>query len=294
VPRIIEIDGGLVSVVNREVSMTVPLEEWLPLIERRVPVSTPVLPTNVRALWWDETDLNRKKLVILIEREPQIINLNMAGAIHRLSIPWTRFFFHASTRSTLGNEWVLDDYRLYWSNKRFANSTANDMLPALLPNIYEDARICFGSTGANAQQSIADRLDQIVNEFYTTTFNGDLTIRRPNGWRGWANWERMTTTNPMGWLTWTDWTTRPMASWADLCGNAAAGSTTRNDPMVAADGIPDIPLGATFGRINEWFAGMDTPTRHRLLIAARAFTEDADTIVTTDDETDDEDEDENA
>ena len=290
-PRLIEINGGLVSIINREVAMTVPLEEWLPLIERRVPVSTPVLPTNVRALHWDETDMNHKKLMVLIEREPQIINLNMDGTMHRISIPWTRFFFYCSTRSSTPTAaWVLDDYRIYWSDKRYSNNIALDMIPALLPNVYEDARICFGSTGADAYQPLADRLDQIVNEFYVSTFNNDLTIRRPNGWRGWANWERMTTTNPMGWMTWPDWTTRTATSWTERCAQFVNGLDTRNTPMASADPIPDVPLGATFGRINEWFNEMDVHQRRRLIVTAQRWVEDESLeLDATDDETDDED-----
>lgn len=294
-PQIIEIDGGLVSLVNREVMNTIPLSEWLPKIEKRVPVSTPVLPTNARAIWWDTTDITRKKLLVLIEREPQIINLNMTGDIHRISIPWTRFFFYASTRdSSPTASWSLEDYRIYWSNKKYSNPTEADMITALLPNVYDDARICFGSTGADAYQPLADRLDQIINEFYVSTFNHDLTIHRPNGWRGWRAWERMTETNPMGWLTWPDWDQRPKVSWESLCARWQQDPSQRFAYMASADPIPEVPLGATFGRINEWLTEMDPTLRRRLMIAISSAELPEPAVAdggATDDETDDEDED---
>jgi hypothetical protein len=96
----------------------------------------------------------------------------------------------------------------------------------------------------------------------------------------------------MNWVNWTDWTTRSMWSWENLCHEAAR--TTRMSPMVSADPIPEVPLGATFGRINQWFDEMDEPTRQRLIVAARQYTLDPNDQINTDDETDDENFDDNA
>lgn len=269
-PRHIEIEGELVTIVSTEIIQSVPLSEWLPKIERRIPMATPVLPTNTRAVWWDSTDLMHQQLLVLMEREPQVINMNLSGTIYALAIPWTRFLFHAITRDPNSNlQWSLSDYRIYWSNKRYTSPTDRDMLAAMVPNVYDDGRICFGSTGADANQILADRLDQTVNEFYVSTFNHDLTINRPNNWRGWTNWVKETRKDPMSWMTWTDWTTRTgaMTSWNLICEDWGNSTTSRNAPMVAANPIPDVPMGATFGRINEWIGSM-TPEMYRRLHTA--------------------------
>jgi hypothetical protein len=291
-PRFIEIEGDLVSLIEKNIIQSIPLTEFLPKIERRIPIVTPVLPTNTRAVWWDTTDLSRQKLLVLMEREPQVINMNLTGRIHALTIPWTRFMFYASTRDPNQNLfWHLDDYRVFWSNKRYTDGAAQDMLAAMIPNVYDDARICFGSTGAEADQNLADRLDQTVNEFYISNFNHDLTIRRPNGWTNWGTWKRETLSNPASWANWTDWTqrTHDMTSWNKLCEDWFSDSTPRYAPMIASDPIPEVPLGATFGRINEWITTMN-PDQYRRLFTAVSNTpptEHAELNIATEDEDDD-------
>jgi hypothetical protein len=271
-PTMIEINGDLVSVIDRSVRATISLADWLPKIEHRCPIYTPVLPSNCRALWWDPSDLAHQKMVVLLEVAPFISNLDLDGTPHRLTMPWTRFIFFMETHNPHDNNaWRMEDYHIYWSKSRYTNPTAKDMIVALLPNVYEDGRICFGSTGASANQSLADRLDQIVNEFYISRFNHDLNIRRPNNWRGWAAWERATIANQNCWTQWPDLdptnTPWPLSSWDDHCARYLAADHPRTGPVIAADPIPELALGATFGRINDWLGAMETNQRARLLEA---------------------------
>ncbi len=267
----IEIENGLVSVIDRTVRISVPLDEWLPRIERRTPQYMPLLPTGTRAVWWDPTDLSAQKLMLLMEREPQTITLNLDSHLHRIMIPWTRFFFYATTRNPDENlAWRLEDYRIFWAKSRHTGDALADMTPAIVPNVYQDGRICFGSTGAAADQSLADRIDQTINEFYVSTFNRDLAIRYPNGWRNYATWERTTAADPLGWLSWPDLDPQSnrtrMYSFNDMTSQWIAGAA-RNAPVVVQDGIPDLPMGATFGRINQWLAGLTSGQRLRVATA---------------------------
>lgn len=277
---VIEIENGLVSVIERNVNTQVSLTDWMSKIEKRSPITTPVLPLGTRAVHWDQTDLRAQRLIVLIEQQPQIINLNFEGDIHRLSIPYTRFFFYCTTTDPSNRlAWRLDDYRIYWAKSQYNDPVTRDMIPALVPNVYPDGRICFGSTGADANQSLAQRLNQTCNEFYISEFNSDLTIRRPNQGRGWRQWERMTATDPTGWMKWRDFD--PMVGWHtyksfETC-VADAGvtlpSVARLDPMIAAEPIPPVPIGASFGRIREWTEPMLPSQRARLLSTLQSMYE---------------------
>ena len=270
--RHIKIEGDLVTLVETSDVSTIALADWLPQIERRAPIYTPVMPTGTRAVWWDPTDLSTQKLVMLVEREPMTISMDLSGAAHnpmRLSIPWTRFMFYATTNNPQNNaNWTLYDYRMMWSRSRFQSETLKDMTPALVPNIYEDGRICFGSTGVDATMSLADRIDSTVNGFYLTRFNRDLGIRYPNGWNGYTNWRRMTEENPTGWTEWPDLnpvgSVRHMYSWEDVCQSFNVVPDRNAVPTIAADGIPPLALGATFGRIQDWLGTLSP--RQRLIM----------------------------
>lgn len=269
--NIIEINGGLVSIVQRAVTHSMPLEDWLPLVEKRLPINMPVLPTGTRAVFWDPTNLNEQVLVVLVEQEPQIIHLKMSGLDPmRLSLPYVRFVFTCQTNNPNNNlNWALMDYRVTFSKSKYVDPTAKDMIRALVPNVYGDCRICFGSTGAEADQILSQRIDQTVNEFWATTFNNDLTIVRPEGSRTYRRWLRMTENNPTGWLEWDDFvddgTRHTFYSFNDFSFNRATNIPARMDEMVANEGIPEIPLGATFGRVREWIQTLEPTQRLRIL-----------------------------
>ena len=268
------IENSLVSIEERTVLYQVPISEWLPRIEKRSPIRTPVLPLGTRSVIWDDTDLTNQRLMVLIEEQPKIIRMNFLGGIHELSIPWTRFFFYAHTSDPTNTlAWNLADYRVFWSKSQYRDPALADMIPAMLPNVYPDGRICFGSTGADMDQTLAERLNQTCNEFYVSNFNRDLTIRRPDSARSYRAWERMTQKDPTGWTKWTDWDPNNGLHQFFSFDSLLAGNRIpnirdgRNAPMIAADGIPDVPMGATIGRINEWLDQFDNSQRDRLLQA---------------------------
>lgn len=268
--RLIEIEGGLVRVIDRAVEYEVPMTEWLSHIERRNPLATPVLPVGTRAMYWDNTDLSNQVFVVLIEQQPQLMRMDFDNQVRELSLPFSRFFFAATTTDPTNTlAWHLSNYKVFWSNRQYDDPNTRDMIPALLPNVYRDGRICFGSTGADAEQSLANRLTQTVNEFYISRFNRDLAIRRPNGARTYREWVRMTETNPTGWMDWQDWDAglgwHDFRSFNDLTRDARITMNDRFAPMLAAEPIEPVPLGASFGRLNEWVNALDNSQRDRLL-----------------------------
>jgi hypothetical protein len=270
-PTILEIEGNLVREVTRTVGAEMRLDQFLPLIETRMPVILPTLPKNsVRAINYNATNPNNVTLALLVEVPPRIINLNMVGDIHRLSIPFSRWImlFHNSSGDPTNTAWTFDEYYLFWAKQPFTAPDTYDMRPAMLPNIYRDSgSICFGSTGGRADQTIADRIDQIVNEFYATEFNHDLTIRFPNGWSGFGPWESMTENKPLDWANWSDWTRTDLWSLNSRLGQQFDRTTT----LVAADPIPEIPIGASFGRTQEWLASLTNSQRVRILRSLQAL-----------------------
>lgn len=267
--QMIQIQGGLVTVIDQTIRTQLPLDEWLPRIESRAPLYMPVLPSGTRAVWWDPTDLDAQTLMIMMEVEPKTIQMNLVGVVSTLSLPYTRFIFIAKSNApTIHTSWRLTDYRAFMSNRRYSDPDTEDMVAALLPNVYQDARICFGSTGANSNQTLADRLDDTVNNFFASTFNRDLTIRRPQTLRTYSAWRAMTRTDPTAWANWPDFdpqqTQWELTSWNYWQNQLLANNATRHATVIAADNIPELPLGATFGRAREWLNTLTTRQFDRL------------------------------
>lgn len=262
----IVIENDLVKHIRTEVVSQVSLLEWMPYIEKKAVIETPVLPTGTRKIRWDPTGAEQH-LAILIEQEPQMVNMNFEETIFRISIPYTRFIFDLWTTDPTNNmSWTIDDYRIFWSKFKYTNPLTKDMTAALMPNVYNDGRICFGSTAADMDQSLSERLDQTVNEFWVSQFNRDLTIRRPREYSDFRAWQKASLENQSIWTKWVDLDTSQTPNAVN--GYMGNSRDSRFQEMVAADPIPAVPLGATFGRITEWWAEMSTNQRNRLLVSA--------------------------
>jgi hypothetical protein len=280
--RQIVIQGSLVTEQEIQTVRTVSLEDFLPRIERKTPMHLPQLP-KPSAFHWGLTSGGVGTLILLIEVDPQIIDMSMYNEeTFSVSIPYSRFLFSLQNRDP--NDpltWHMNDYRLFWAKTPYRDPDLADMQAAMLPNIYGDGRICFGSTAPDANTDLATRLNTIVNSFYMSHFNHDLQIRYPNGWRSNTAWVRMTENDPTAWTEWSDWTmtTRDHKSWTQLVTEHVGEVVTRLDPVIAADPIPPLPMGATWGRTEEWFQGL-TPTQ-RLRLRQVLIAEDGVTDATT-------------
>jgi hypothetical protein len=263
----IRIIGDLVQLVETTVSRIVPLSDWLPLIERRMPVAFPVLPSSTRAVWWDPRGTHAQ-LIIMLEREPHTAYITYGSKVYAIGVPWTRMIFLA-TNNDLQHEssWRLDDYKILWSKNRYTDPNISDMCAALLPNVYRDGRICFGSTGVSASNSLADRLDMTLNGFYASTFNNDLSVRYPADYTSFSAWQKGTRHDANAWQNWPqlDIDQNPDCySWADISREFGQEGDARTVPIVAADPIPDFPRMPSFGHAHEWLAGLDGSARNAL------------------------------
>ena len=266
--QIIKIQGELVTIEETVVQAAVPLADWLNKIERITPVWTPVLPTNTRAMYWDPRAANDKRITMMMEREPQTISMSFRSRVYRIEIPWSRFLFVASNRADINSvDWSLEDYRVFWALNRYTNPSTEDMIPAVVPNIYRDGRICFGSTGANANQPLADRIDQTINNFYASTFNSDLGIVFPSAYDTYVQWEEATTEGKVNFREWDNFKNAGF-SWNSAV-TAADIDEPRFEMVIVPDPIPPLSLGPSFGRIEEW---MSTLTNFERIRLARAVT----------------------
>lgn len=279
-PQLIEIEGSLARVISREVVFESQLKDMMPFIENRPPITLPIIPSRTRVVHWDATDTAKQTLELLIELEPSLRTLTMqpdpwgrgaAGGnkTHKVTLPWTLFHFKMFTTNPTSTSWTFEDYRCFFSKERITD-LEQDIIPALLPNVFEDGRICFGNTGADAHQTVSDRVDQIVNEWYVSNFN-NIGHTRPHylpwGSATFAKWEKETKRSPFAWKDFPEWdpeTPEGRNHHHYQVKDVFKSTLTRTGQIRTEGSIPDLPIIPTFGRAEEWLLALDDNQRFRL------------------------------
>lgn len=268
--EIIEIEGNLVSLVSRTVSRQMSLEDFIPYISIQKPIT---FPTIARSQVFAHYELPASKMFALCEISPGIrtIRKNMSDGTarsYRLAFPWTYFWFQISGVNLTDSDIpYIDDYRIYFARERYSDINT-PMIPALLPNVYSDGRICWGSTGVSSSLSMSDQLDGLVNGWYSSRFNSDLDGNRPYpyGENSFRRWVEESARSATCWEMWPEWN-QEVTKVKDLL--EEAGTSYRPAVVRLANTIPEIRTPASFGRWEDWWQEIPIVERRRALIAAQ-------------------------
>lgn len=270
--EIIEIIGDLVQVKTVTVERQIKLEELLPHLVQKTPVTLPVLPRTARFVHYDDTQPNKRVLYVLAELPPAvrtIVKQNSRGATNKrkytLAFPWTYFWFVAVSEG-LQKHFTISQYKCFHAKDQFTSEKwPGEFFRAFCPNLSQDGTICFGSTGGPLT-SIDQQIDYIVNSWYLSEFNDHLDgeFPWPFGGRNFKNWVQQTATNgPNVWKDIPEWTKVSKYSLEQLLGAGVARATSIVSDIV----IPEIPAPMTFGRAEEWVKGLTKLNRGRLKVA---------------------------
>lgn len=270
----ISIQGDLVTLRTTSISRQVPLEDWLDGLNISRPSTFPVLARSQVFGHMEEVG-TVKKLFALTEIPAGIKNItknlrNGTARRYRLAMPWTYLWFVCQTgdADTRSGAWSVGDYKVFHARQRF-NSVNDEMIVARLPNVYADGRICWGAAGVAPGLSLADRLDQLTNEWYLSRFNTDLDGENsiPQGEPNYRRWVHESHENPNCWQNWTEWTDRNVGKVTVTSLMAAHGTTPRMTEIVLDDAIPEVPIRLTFGHWDQWWMNLPPEERARAQIS---------------------------
>lgn len=263
------IEGGLVKIVETSVVKQASIEDFLPLLTTRQPLHIPGLPANISHLGANPLPNGNTEVDVLIEHMPAMHHIAFQKGIigrnghnpinnYRLAFPWVYFGFNmVSTDPALKGDWSCSNWTIWWSDKRI--TSLNDKVSIVsLPNCYGDGRICFGNLGRAGTNSLADFVNGTVNTFWTSTFNEDLTIRYPGGYKSFEEWQTASA-NPEVWTTWEE-LKRPTKVLKDIFRQPVE----RFAPVIVPGTIPAVPMPLTFDSIQQWFALMGETEQQRM------------------------------
>lgn len=268
--EVIEIQGDLIRRIQRTVVQESNLKDIIPFMENRVPVTLPALPRHpVRAVHWDESGEPNKTLDMLIEVPPGVRTLDWedeSGVTCRVAIPWTVFHINAKSQASAprGEDWNLEEIRIFWAQEQIGGDLNQYVIPALLPNVYENGDICFGSTGTTPFQPLPDRIDNIINDFYMTAFNADLTLRFPWTPTSCETWVAKTAESRTCWRDFPEWDLSHSGVEHFQLKDLFTHELDRSTPRTLGNDIPPLTFLPTFGRTREWLEGLTNAQRLRL------------------------------
>lgn len=282
-PEIIQIDGGLVRILNTEVIREAKLEDFLPKLERRVPTMMPMLPHNTRAVYFDPTDEADLKIGIVIELPPKVRTITTqpdawerAGRKNQaylVSLPYTVFYFNLTSHD--GDTWEFRDYCAFFAKDQMKDLN-HKLVPALLPNVFGNGRICFGNTAPAATTTLADRVNSIVNEFYLSNFNNVGHTRAhylPWNSPDFDKWVKESKDNPLCWLQFPEfqegtpeWNLQEHHTVKGMF-ERHGGAIPRTEPHTGVGTIPEVAMRPTFGKVQEWVDNLTPGQRYRLNVA---------------------------
>lgn len=281
-PEIIEIENGIARVINKNIVRQVPLNEVLRRIEKVPEITLPTIARSQVFAHLKTRERGETAMYILCELQPAVRNItkNVRRGYprglrrYRLSMPWTYFWFQAFTSDsvTSGNRsqrWAVHSTRVYFARDQYKDIDSS-MIVASLPNLDSIGEVCWGSTATNINQSLADQLDQKVNDWYLSDFNDDLDshVHLPYGERNYLRWVTESRENINSWRNWPEFseTDRRVTVRSLL---ASVGEEISDAERFTGGGFitPIANLPMTFGRWEEWWQTIPSAERLRALRA---------------------------
>lgn len=275
------IEGNIARRVRMEVLNETPLDNLAEHLTTRLATTLPVLPQNpARYIHFDPEE---RTGIVLIETRPRRHMIQVrhqddrfpADAARRdedglsrfnVQLPYQYFAytFRFNTRADALANFTIGSAFLFWAKDPIR--TDEDLLyVARCPNVDNAGSICWGSTHSDSS-SLSARLDDQVNNFFTTIFNEDLGHMTPFGTSLLA-WEE-NSEDALGWRDWDYWTnarTVPVKEVQEYIGLAPPTNIAELSPSFID--IPALPQNFTVARAQEWLSNLD-PGAHRRILAA--------------------------
>lgn len=284
------IEGDRARLERIELLSETPLAALAPHLTTRLATVMPVLPRNpVRYLAFDPND---GRGLMLVETPPKRTVLTMrhrTDTNHRIDAARARdsddglarfyvqtpyqYFAYAFTFDVSGEalaRFGISRHYLFWARDPISEPSS-PIWRALCPNIDETGSICFGGTPSDST-SLAAKVDDLVNNFFTTTFNEDLGHATP--FEGsLLDWERDSET-PMSYRNWPLWEEPPLRV-------EQLPSYVHETPITPIAEInpthvnlPELPENFTVLRARRWLQQLDEGARRRITYAIQHLTED--------------------
>ena len=279
------IEDGLVRHVRTEIISETLLNNLAPHLTTELPLTFPVLPQRpVRFISFDPEAGNG---LMIVETTPKRHVIQVRHGNHEsyatdaarrdpdgisrfnvlLPYQYFAYSFTAHRRASALVDFTINQSFLFWAKDPF-RTPIDPVWPAPCPNVDASGSICWGSTNSDSS-SLSARIDDLVNNFYTTVFNEDLGHRTPFG-TSLTEWEE-NSIDALSYRDWPLWDTPAIAveRIAQHMRTAAPTNIAELNPSFIE--LPDLPENFTLARAQEWIGSLNDGARRRLFAATTLY-----------------------
>lgn len=285
-----EIEGNLITKVERTVSQVGTVSDLLPTLMTYQPIEMGSLPKNTVYLNAKQhpNDPRGADVSIIVQQPPQVreVIFNESNGYedtqtaYSLAMPYFNFWFRMQgSRESHDPEapmlWTPQSWGVYWTRRPF-QTVEDGAISARMPNMWPDTRVCFGANPIPANLSMGQHIDTLINTYWASVFNTDLEIFLPYGRSarvGFGRWQDATAQNSDCWMNWDIWEghERPARDLIDQVTSRAAFTTPAPDSTEGV--VPEVPIIRTWYALNRWIdESLDEDQRNRLKAALDART----------------------
>lgn len=267
------IKDGFVTKLEVRSRETMPLKHFMSQLTSYEPLALSPLPDNTKYIAVSpDSDENKITIFIVTETPPQRRPILYNNQNYNLVFPYERFWFaiEGTRNAGIGNTGrVLYNARNWgylWGNTPFVNLDTPST-NGRMPNVYGNSNVCFGVNNVNSQQAFGNYIGEVMNKFYTSPFNDDLSY--PFAYSTLTEWEEKSE-DPTVWREWT-WIWQELKSTAEMVqeGRETFPTTLPDGP---GDVIPEIRPIPTFANLQTWWNSLETDAQQRFA----AFVESVD------------------
>ena len=196
------VHDDMVSLIDRAVKQTIPLDVFFDTISKNKPMLTPVLPYNCRLMATNPKD---KKSLFIMERTPKATPVSFCDRNDKIknfviSLPFIQFYVMFSTAGE--NPGFLGCWLSCTKKPIMSDNDPIYVLP--LPNQFDngDSGVCTGHIRV-ATASIPVMCNELIAGYFGSPFNNDLNMEYPsifgtnNHEKAFAKWDELTKKNPL-------------------------------------------------------------------------------------------------
>lgn len=283
------IEGETVRHVRTEVLNETSLASLAPHLTTRLPTTLPLLPQHpVRFVHFNPDSGTG---LVIVETPPRRHTIQVrhhddddtdysedaercdADGISRFNVmlPYQYFAygFNVNLSDNALINFTINTSYLFWA-KDPIRSPDSPVWVAPCPNVDERGSICWGSTNSDSS-SLSARIDDLINNFFTTVFNEDLGHRTPFE-TSLTKWEEASDFGPLSYRDWTFWDNEPSLPVSEIPDQLDIHPTNVAQLSPSFIALPELPENFTVARARAWLDNLNDGARRRLN-AALALTE---------------------
>jgi hypothetical protein len=190
-------DGGICKVIEEKVLFHCTTEDMLDQYRAKIPIKTRLMPNNT--VYYERRE--NMTSVYVIGYTPRLMRVkwkeNNNVDIYRVSMPF--LYYAISCKEENG----LVKYIFPCCTTKQISSLKDEVFAAPIPNIHGNGQknLCTGEIRYDVSWDITRKVNHLMNEIYSSTWNQDLSFEFPAGIRGFKDWNEKSMQNGLLWNT---------------------------------------------------------------------------------------------